>query len=576
MRLFIRYKTDCLIERVTMTCFPAIWSERDSREQSKQNRGYAVNFRFFALLCLLSCIFTQTGSALEWSGTTEDIVVSYDDNEYARGVQIINPTSDYGVHLFWCEDAPSVRELHYGYASESGEEWSCETSDRVISFNDGNDIYQECAVANDPYGIVMAVWSEEHNDVREVHYGVMTGDDHFSSETADLILSNPASTAPAGVPSVICDQNFVWHVVWHQEADGYAEIHYGRSADGGLTWSSSTVDRVISFPDGNSALEPKITVCDNHLIVVWRENDESGYPRIHMGRSLDGGDTWSCSSADRAVSQAATLMGDVAVSSDYANCSDVGTHVVYKASYNTSAPYHYEIFATASYDGGATWTGEGGLVSVSCDEGSGNSAHSPDVSVSYWSCVIAVWNETDETSGTTEQHVSYGDYYNWSGAIADSIVSFPDGENGYRPSVAGSYWITKDNYFGLPRYYVAWTEFAGGTTDNYEVHISVGYEGAGHVVDEPESMMPLVRIAPCPAREEMYFKFDLPAPGPVTVDIFNTEGRLVRSLSGQVDGSDKTIPWKGTDTDGRLVQPGLYLARIRTPSTERTISLVRL
>src|SRR5690606_18422433 len=122
----------------------------------------------------------------------------------------------------------------------------------------------------------------------------------FSSEFADLVLSDVSTTGEAGIPSAAIDADGVMHVVWHQTTQDGAEIHYSRSTDGGATWSGTSADRIISFPDGNPALDPRIMEAGaDRLIVIWRENDDSGGRTLHVGISDDGGDTWTSETADR-------------------------------------------------------------------------------------------------------------------------------------------------------------------------------------------------------------------------------------------------------------------------------------
>ena len=95
--------------------------------------------------------------------------------------------------------------------------------------------------------------------------------------------------------------------------------------------------------------------------------------------SNDDGLTWSSETGDREISLPGTRMTKYAISAT--EYEGDGIHVVYAISHNTQSPYYYEIYATTSYDNGATWSGESGETPVSHDEGEGRSASSPDVFV---------------------------------------------------------------------------------------------------------------------------------------------------------------------------------------------------
>jgi len=506
----------------------------------------------------------------EWSGTTADQMISFDDNEYARAVQILYHEGASTLHAFWGEDAPSDRELHYGRSADYGETWTSTAGDRIISFPDGNDLYDECSAAAGG-DVLIVVWSEDDAANREVHYGISTDDGiTWSSQTSDAILSDPASTFDTMTPSIACDADGVFHVVWHQAtSDGVAEVHYSRSTDGGLTWSGASGDRVISFPDDQAAIGPRIAACEGHLFVVWREKNANDEYAIHVGISEDGGDTWSSEVADREISPAGGLMTDLDISAVPYDASD-GVHVVYRVSYNTSSPYYYEIYSTSTYDQGATWSGESGKVQVSHDEGAGRSASNPDVHVRAFGGPFAVWDEEDDVTGSKEQHVSWFDGEQWTGATADSIISFPDGENGYRPSITGTRLVVSEPPEGFPYVFVAWTEFAGGSTDNYEVHLSVLYLNLGGIPDPPASWAWTVRAEPSLSGAETRFAFDLPRGGPVRIEILDAEGRLIDALRSMAPMGESHLTWKAAG-----VPAGRYTARVIAPSGRRSLPVVR-
>ena len=523
----------------------------------------------FLLLVSLLVGLVAAPAAARWTGTEADQMISFDDNEYARAVQILEHPYGGTIHVFWAEDAPSVREIHYGRSEDEGDTWTSTVSDRVISFPDGSDVHDECDVTMGAALIV--VWSEDDTGSREVHYGRSTDNGNtWSSESGDLILSDLSSAVDTNTPSTASDAFGDFHVVWTQQSGtGTAEVHYSRSTDNGITWSGTSGDRVISYPDGNGAISPQITACEDRLFVVWREIGDTGDPSIHLGVSTDGGDTWSSRSADREITLPASIITNLAVSAVFW-AGGMGVHVVYTASFDTSSPYHYEVYATTSFNLGETWSGEEQLVMVSHDEGAGRSASNPDVFVRDFIGPFAVWDEEEDTAGTKEQHVSHFDGDAWSGAAADSIISFPDGENGYRPSITGSHWITDGR--DAPILWVAWTEFAGGTPDNYEVHLSIMREAVGGIEgDQPPPFRDL-RCVPNPTRGQMRFVIDdAPHTGAVILEILDAEGRVLQVLTRR-DATD--LEWDGRDARGRRLDPGFYLARIRSTDRPRTARLV--
>ncbi|MCK4413209.1 MAG: exo-alpha-sialidase [Candidatus Eisenbacteria sp.] len=514
--------------------------------------------------------------AADWSGQDADQVISCDDDKYARAVQLVAAEDGSAVHAFWTEDIVWDAEIHYGRSIDEGETWSSSLTDRVISFPDGQAMLDECAAAMNPVtGSLIIVWSEDAISTREIHFGVSHDQGTtWSCETADQILSDPATAVDAGIPSIACDLDGVFHVVWHQLSGETAEVHYSRSADGGATWSGMTGDQVISFPDGTSALDPQITACEDHLFVVWHETGDSGKKTVHVGISSDDGLTWSSATADREICQPPTLIGDLALAAaPYSH--EEGIHVVYKASFDTSSPYHYEIYATSSFDLGVTWTGESVNTPVSHDEGGGRSAHNPDVTVRGALGPCAVWDEEEDTAGSKEQHFSFFEVAGWSGASEDYVISLPDGENGYRPSIVGADVIVVPGRGDRATVaaWVAWTEFAGDK-DNYEVHLSRYSTGPGAIPQAPSRTVQRISAVPSPARDRLTLELHVAGSGPLAVEIIDANGRCVRHWRLSASPGPLDIPWDGRDRWGRPLSRGCYFARLRSADGQQSVPLV--
>lgn len=538
-------------------------------------------FAFLGVI-FLGSILAASAAADDWSGITGDQIVSFDDNEYARAVQVLAKD---GIHAVWGEDAPSVREVHYGYSADDGYAWTSTAGDRVISFPDGHGVNPEdCDISGSWFETLIVAWSEDVTDTREVHYGISTDNGvTWSSESQDLILSDPASAADTGSPSVIVTEDGTMHVVWTQTSGaGSVEVFYSSSTDGGVTWSGATADRMISFPDGNGAIAPQIVGTSSSLVVVWREASAAGGAALHAGISQDGGATWSSETADREISQPANIITNLAASADA--CLP-NVEVVYTASFNTQSPFHYEVYATSSGDDGATFNGEAGLVPVSFDEEGGRSASNPDVFFGQGQDAVAVWDEEEDAALTNEIHVSRSAFPGpWSGTAGDEIISYPDGEDGYRPSVFGNQcFISRARGLQPSRdTFVLWTEFAGGTTDNYEVHLSANALVTGSAGEGPLEAAGL-RVSPNPSGGSIFLDWSAPAEaGAVRVEIFDAAGRCVRELNVPEGGrtmeqGGSRVSWDRLDSSGHRAASGCYFARLRTASgSSRGIPFVLL
>jgi flagellar hook assembly protein FlgD len=84
-------------------------------------------------------------------------------------------------------------------------------------------------------------------------------------------------------------------------------------------------------------------------------------------------------------------------------------------------------------------------------------------------------------------------------------------------------------------------------------------------------------IHPNPLRTQTSIDFDLPAPGVVTIDIFDDNGNQVRTIQQMANAGLDHINWDGLGDDGLLAPPGTYFFEVRAKkfSTTRKAVMVR-
>ncbi len=84
-----------------------------------------------------------------------------------------------------------------------------------------------------------------------------------------------------------------------------------------------------------------------------------------------------------------------------------------------------------------------------------------------------------------------------------------------------------------------------------------------------------VRAAPNPVAGATSVRFDLAAPGDVGLRIFDTSGRLVRTLLREARPAGAyAVPWDGRDDLGRRLPAGVYFVRLESAGAARSSKIV--
>jgi hypothetical protein len=88
----------------------------------------------------------------------------------------------------------------------------------------------------------------------------------------------------------------------------------------------------------------------------------------------------------------------------------------------------------------------------------------------------------------------------------------------------------------------------------------------------------LYQSVPNPFGRQAAIRFDVPRAGNVLLEIYDVNGRRVRTLAdGAMAPGARLLSWDGTDAGGRAVGSGVYFYRLRAEGFEakRKLTLLR-
>ena len=147
----------------------------------------------------------------------------------------------------------------------------------------------------------------------------------------------------------------------------------------------------------------------------------------------------------------------------------------------------------------------------------------------------------------------------------------------FAADIPGQPWQTQVDY------YLAAASVNGiGTTwpyagaDEPVTYYVTGSSGTGG--DQLPALSKLQGAVPNPFNPRTSLRYSLARSGAVRLQVFDLQGRLVRTLlDGQQGAGAHAVPWDGRDEAGRAVASGTYLARLRAPDTvaQQKMLLVR-
>lgn len=154
-----------------------------------------------------------------------------------------------------------------------------------------------------------------------------------------------------------------------------------------------------------------------------------------------------------------------------------------------------------------------------------------------------------------------------------NIYKKPEGDRVYAPLVSGLRPATEDEYTDR-------NVLAG---HKYSYYLAVVDEDGSEIpsqvvtVAAPTKSLTLFQAFPNPFNPATIISFVLPEPTRVNLSIYDSEGRLVKTISNRTIGEGPhQVVWDGSDRRGARVGSGVYFYRMTTDKTTLTKKMVLL
>jgi hypothetical protein len=287
-----------------------------------------------------------------------DILLTMDSTAYAGSPALA--VSGSFVHVVWVDHRFGSNQIFYKRSTDNGTSWGVETK---LTYGSTGALCPSVAVSA---SIVHIVFNQYLNGYSQLCYKRST--DGGTSWGADTWLTNNGA-GTAFSPSVAVNGTFV-QVVWSDSRDGNFEIYHKRSTDSGANWGADT--RLTNTT--TTSYMPTVAIAASIVQVVWQEYINSKWQLNHI-RSTDGGISWGT------ISQLTNSTGSSALSNLAVSASLV--HLVWC----DDRDGNNEIYYKRSTNSGISWGADTRLTNDT------NSSLNPSVAVSG-SVVHVVWRET--------------------------------------------------------------------------------------------------------------------------------------------------------------------------------------
>jgi len=552
----------------------------------------------YILGLVVALTLSAVANADDWVNTrvNEDTTTELQNEEQI----VVNPANPNNLVAVWRDFRLGYRQVGFGYTMDGGVTWS----------NPGLFVDPHYVWDSDPALTVSADGT---------FYAMLLGYTGSTYEPNGMLLYRSTDGGQSWeergfavneVPDVFEDKEFIacdrtgssYHgriyMVWSRFYN--ADIYFVSSGNEGSSWTS---ERLVSDQTGNQFPIPAVGP-DGTLYVAWTRFNGA----IWFDRSTDGGLTFGNDIyVTDLYTYSTTLNGNVDAPSHPAMDVDISggpyNGRIYIAYMNRiSGSNDYDIFLRYSDNQGATWSADR---RINDDPfGNGCDQFHPWLTVDNTGAVSAVWLDRRQdpqnrkwhcyVAQSTDGGMTWTPNQQVSTAPSDpsGIISEPedisydaegeeerspeptDFDGLYRPHQEDSRAGTIGEYIGIASWdgYITtiWTDTRHGHQDAYG-----GAQELQAIEEGPHSIVrPHLRLAPNPTQGPVAVQYDVPADGPVSLEVFDVGGRMVRTLIDRKlrSGTGEFI-WDGTDQAGRPVNPGSYWFRLRAQGIEESGSI---
>jgi hypothetical protein len=202
---------------------------------------------------------------------------------------------------------------------------------------------------------IHAVWMDERTGRYRIYYSY-SGDYGETWSPDELVDDSPSGMCR--FPSIAADEENVAYAVWEDSRAGVFDVYFSKRVDtgSGYTWTGhQKVNDSGSSPGSSDYMEPCVDAgAQGNVYVGWTDWREGVYYQVYFSASFDGGATWT---DDARVSDKGGVDPVSASPSLIVDPNDPYTiYCAFDDWRDPHGPRYPEVFFSTSSDGGKTWS----------------------------------------------------------------------------------------------------------------------------------------------------------------------------------------------------------------------------
>jgi hypothetical protein len=362
------------------------------------------------------------------------------------------------------------------------------------------------------------------------------------------------------------------YIVWERDTwdNVHAAVYAAVSYDNGASFTNIQKVSDSAWSKSQAVGQVPKVAPNGDVYVVWADYALSGHVKgyFYIDKSTDGGASWgndilvdSFLAVPRFPNPSAPsfyVRTYPSLGVDPSNSNKV--YIAYAADPDgVTGPDDGDIFLLSSYDGGITWNAP---VRVN-DDNTTNDQFQPWIDVKQNGTIDIVWidRRNDTLDWLFEVYFSYstdyGQTFSPNMLVSDATIGPLPHPNSWMGEYIG---IDVDSSMA----YIAWTDTRMGDSDIFFDTVTNPPTNTKEGSKVPSPGIQVLAISPNPTRGITEILYQLEIEGPVSIEIFDASGRLVRDLSPlHIQRGANKVLWDGRNEHGLPAKSGVYFINLR-------------